>query len=294
MCETDFPVISHYLIEVGAYVVALVLLWSAWQKGRYWLLTLLAGMVYGLILEALNMKAFHAYTYGDFLVMLPGDLPLVIGVSWGLIIYAAMLTAAALGVVWWIRPFIIALLALMIDFALDPVAANQGLCMWIWAPTEKAFFFGVPPDNFFGWFFVAFGFSLFWYILERKFHPETQSLLKQILILVGNLILAMVVLFIAIEIYRVVTQTNLTAMVIVLGLTLLVAVILVLRFARPVTRDNPVNIPVILVPAYFYLYELMALFVWIRNPLMIVNTVSWLLLGMFCFTLPYSKTIFKR
>ena len=294
MCETDFPVISHYLIEIGAYIVALILMWSAWQKGRYWLLTLLVGMVYGLILEALNMKAFHAYTYGEFLVMLPGNLPLVIGVSWGMIIYVAMLTSAALGIVWWIRPFLDALLALMIDFALDPVAANQGLCMWVWEPTEKGFLFGVPPDNFFGWFFVAFGFSLFWYVLGRKFNPETKSLLKQIGILVGVLILAMIILFIAITAFQWITKTELTPMLIVLGITLLIAVILVLRFARPVKRDNPLNVPVLLVPTYFYLYEIMALFVWIRNPQMILNTVIWLLLGMFCYTLPYSKTIFKR
>ncbi len=294
MCETNFPVLSHYLIEIGAYFVALILFWSAWQKGRYWFLTLLVGMVYGLILEALNMKAFHAYTYGDFLVMLPGGLPLVVGVSWGMIIYVAMLTSAALGIVWWIRPFLDALLALMIDLALDPVAANQGLCMWIWEPTEKGFLFGVPPDNFFGWFFVAFGFSLFWYVLGRKFKPETKSLLQQIGILVGVLILAMFILFIAITAFQWVTKTELTPMLIVLGVTVLVSVILVLRFAPPFKRDNPINVSVLLVPTYFYLYELMALLVWIRNPEMMLNTVVWLLLGMFCYTLSYSKTIFKR
>lgn len=294
MCETNFPVLSHYLIEIGAYLVALILFWSAWQKGRYWFLTLLVGMVYGLILEALNMKAFHAYTYGEFLVMLPGGLPLVIGVSWGMIIYVAMLTSAALGIVWWIRPFLDALLALMIDLALDPVAANQGLCMWVWEPTEKGFLFGVPPDNFFGWFFVAFGFSLFWYVLGRKFKPETKSLLKQIGILVGVLILAMFILFIAITAFQWITKTELTPMLIVLGITVLVSVILVLRFAPPIKRDNPINIPVLLVPTYFYLYELIVLLVWIRNPQMVLNTVVWLLLGMFCYTLPYSKTIFKR
>ena len=294
MCETDFPVVSHYIIEIGAYIIALVLLWSAWKKGRFWLLTLLTGIVYGVILEILNMSIFHTYTYGDFLVMLPGDLPLIVGVSWGMIIYAAMLTSTALGVVWWIRPFMDALLALMIDLALDPVAANQGLCMWIWSPEEKPFLFGVPPDNYFGWFFVAFGFSLFWYILGRKFHPETQSLFKQIVLLVVNLILAMVVLFGAIVIFRVVTKTELTPMVIFLGVTLLISVILVLRFARPIQRDNSINVPVLLVPIYFYLYDVVAGFVWIQNTQMMLNTILWTVVAMACYLLPYSKTIFKR
>ncbi len=294
MCETNYPVVSHYMIEIGAYIVALVLLWSAWKKGRYWVLTLLAGVFYGLILEALNMKAFHAYTYGKFLVMLPGDLPLIIGVSWGMIIYVAMLTSSALGVVWWIRPFIDALLALIIDLALDPIAANQGLCMWIWEPTEKGFLFGVPPDNFFGWFFVAFGFSLFWYILGCKFKPETKSTFKQICILAAILFLAMILLFVAITIFQRITQTSLIPMLWALGAVLLISILLVFHFARPIKRDNPINWPILLVPIYFFSYELFALVVWIRNPAMALNTIIWLVVGMFFYTLPYSKTIFKR
>lgn len=294
MCETNLPLISHYLIELGAYMILIILLWSAWKKGRFWVLTLLTGIFFGLILEALNMQVFHAYEYGTFLIVLPGQLPLAVGVGWGMIIYAAMLTSAALGVVWWIRPFMVGLLALMIDFTLDPIASQQGLCLWVWAPEQEAFVFGIPPRNFFSWFFVAFGFSLFWYILNRKFKLENQSLFKQVGALLIILILSMVFLFAAIISIRVTTQGALLSVLLILGAVLLISTLLIWRYARPIKRENPINLPVLLVPLYFYAYAILAILIWIRDPQMLLSTLSWAVLGTICYLLPYSKTISMR
>lgn len=289
MCYEDIPLISHYVIEIGAYLVAGVIIWSSWQRGRYLLLTLLLGMLYGFILEALNMRAFHAYTYGQFLVMLPGDLPLAVGVSWGLFIFAIMQTVGKLGLLWWVRPFLAALMGLMLDLGLDPVASNFGTCMWDWSAKEHGVFFGVPLDNFYGWFFIVFGFFLMWLLAQRRFQPESRGWGQQILILFGVLAASLMLLFGAINLFEFLFNEVRIPMWVMLGLVLLVAVGILLRFGHPLTRDNPPDWPLLLVPGYFYLYEIVAGIVWIKNPAMLLNTLLWTAVGLFFFALPYSK-----
>lgn len=294
MCYEDIPVISHYIIEIGAYLVALIIIWTAWKRGRYLLLTLLLGMIYGFILEALNMKAFHAYTYGQFLIMLPGDLPLAVGVSWGLFIFAIMQTIGKLGLVWWVRPFLGALMGLMLDLGLDPVASNYATCMWDWSAKEHGILFGVPPDNFYGWFFIVFGFYLMWLLAERHLQPENRGVGQQILILLGVLVASLVVLFTAITIFELLYNVVGIPMMVMLGVVIVAAVVVLLRFGHPLTRDNPPDWPILLVPIYFYLYEIMAGLVWIHNPAMLLNTFLWTAVGLFFFSLPYTKTLFRR
>src|SRR5258708_20121311 len=51
---------------------------------RVW--QLVAGVVFGVLLETATIQQLHAYHYGRFLLML-GDVPLMVGVAWGVIIY---------------------------------------------------------------------------------------------------------------------------------------------------------------------------------------------------------------
>ena len=50
----------------------------------------------------------------------------------------------------------------------------------------------------------------------------------------------------------------------------------------------------VLLIIYFYLYDVVAGFVWIQNTQMMLNTILWTVVAMACYLLPYSKTIFKR
>jgi hypothetical protein len=142
--------------EAGIALLALVCLRHAWARGSPQLASLVAGMVYGVLLEYMAIMAFHAYAYGHFLVMLFGTVPLCIGVSWGIIIYTAMETSDRYALPWYLRPVLDALLALTIDLSMDAVAIRIGF--WKWGTPGP--WFGVPLSNFYAWFVVVLGFSL--------------------------------------------------------------------------------------------------------------------------------------
>ncbi len=122
---------------------------------RVW--QLVAGVLFGLVLEWATIQQLHAYRYGRFLIML-GDVPLMVGVGWGVIIYSARLFSDVSSLPEWARPLLDALLALNIDLALDAVAIRLGL--WDWGHGLQWQYFGVPYANFWAWFWVVFSFSV--------------------------------------------------------------------------------------------------------------------------------------
>jgi len=128
----------------------------AWRAGRHVAVQLLAGMLFGLILEWATIQQLHSYAYGRFSVML-GEIPLVVGVSWGLILYSARLFSDAADLPEWARPVMDGLLALNIDLAMDAIAIRLG--MWDWGQGLAFEYFGVPWANFWAWFWVVFFFS---------------------------------------------------------------------------------------------------------------------------------------
>jgi hypothetical protein len=129
----------------------------AWRAGpaRAW--QLVAGVVFGVLLETATIQQLHAYHYGRFLLMV-GDVPLMVGVGWGVIIYSARVFSDATSLPEWARPALDGLLALNIDLALDAVAIRLGL--WDWGHGLEWQFFGVPYANFWAWFWVVFSFSV--------------------------------------------------------------------------------------------------------------------------------------
>lgn len=121
---------------------------------RVW--QLIAGILFGLLLEWATIQQLHSYRYGRFLVML-GDVPLMVGVGWGVIIYSVRLFSDASGLPEWARPILDGLLALNIDLVMDAVAIRLGL--WDWGQGLQWQYFGVPYANFWAWFWVVASFS---------------------------------------------------------------------------------------------------------------------------------------
>jgi len=138
-----------------------------------WLATLLWGIVFGLVIEWL-LVTYNDYRYGEHLISFPNLLepsrpvPLWIGVGWGLVLYSTTWTAQRLKLPAFPRAVFAGLLALTIDFALDPIAARYDL--WYWPEFDEygaaygyaegegftyARFFGVPYDNFICWFLIV-------------------------------------------------------------------------------------------------------------------------------------------
>jgi hypothetical protein len=149
--------IYFILFELLVYVLFFLCLGNAWREGMAEALGLLAGVLFGVLLEWATIRQLDAYQYGRFLVML-GDVPLPIGVAWGCIIYSARLFSDASSLPWLARPILDGLLALNIDLSMDAIAIRLG--MWDWGLGMQAQYFGVPWANFWAWFWVVCSFSL--------------------------------------------------------------------------------------------------------------------------------------
>ena len=124
-------------------------------------LELFVFVLYGLAFEGIAVAA-RFYSYGPFTFRV-WHAPLVIGVGWAVIGYAAMGFSDSLNVPQWAKPFLDALLALLIDLGMDMVAIRDVYSfgdtvsgMWNWGISFHDGWFGVPYANFMAWWLVVF------------------------------------------------------------------------------------------------------------------------------------------
>lgn len=167
-------VVAHWF-EIGVVLFLVWMLKHAWQEGRRWAATLVFGVVFGVVLEVLivngDRQGHVMYKYcTDIFWAVVLDVPIAIGVGWGIVLYASAWTAQRLELEWYWRPFAAALLAISIDLTLDPLAHRFGLWTWLRfngdhgtlipdkGPGANTLldYYGVPYDNFLGWFLVVF------------------------------------------------------------------------------------------------------------------------------------------
>jgi hypothetical protein len=148
------------LIEVGAIAFFAVAAWLALRRGRLPFLELASAATFGLLLEQANQVIFETYEYSPEFALAIDRAPIVIGLTWALIIAGAMRITDALGVRGRYAPVVDSVLAIMLDLAFDAVAIRMGLWTWRDIGPEQGWF-GVPAGNFYSWLFVTLGFSLF-------------------------------------------------------------------------------------------------------------------------------------
>lgn len=241
---------SLYLLtfELLLYGLLLCCVRHAWRTGGLPLVwQLAAGVAFGVVLEWATIQQLHAYEYGRFLIMF-GDVPLAIGVGWGVIIYSAQLFSNATSLPPLLRPVLDGLLALNIDLAMDAVAIRLG--MWQWGVDRTFEYFGVPYANFWAWFWVVFSFStgvrLFAYSddwLRRWLAPASGIVVGVVVGLSTN----------ALIVYHIPRELYVSAIVAVIG-TALALVLL----ARPNVDASSVPAVAAWVPLGFHLYFLIA------------------------------------
>jgi hypothetical protein len=159
------PNIYFILFEIVIYIQLALCLHHAWKQGMANMLRLLAGILFGVLLELATIRQLDAYAYGQFLVMVL-DVPLCIGVAWSCILYSVMEFSDASSLSYWTRPILDGLLALNIDLALDAIAIRLGF--WDWGQGMGFHYFGVPYPNFWAWFWVVSSFSLGYRIFARR------------------------------------------------------------------------------------------------------------------------------
>ena len=159
----------YALIEIGAIVFFAIAGWLALRRGRLPFLELVSAAVFGLLLEQANQIIFETYEYSPEFALAIDRAPIVIGLTWALIIAGAMRITDALGVRRRYAPVVDSVLAIMLDLAFDAVAIRMGLWTWRDIGPEQGWF-GVPAGNFYSWLFVVFGFSLFTRWLREASH----------------------------------------------------------------------------------------------------------------------------
>jgi Carotenoid biosynthesis protein len=160
--------------EFSIFALFLLCLYHTFRRGGRHVAYLFGGVAFGLILEYIEVISDGGYTYGRFLLMLgrtPHDIPVCIGIGWGIILYTARLLSDSLRLGLWTAAAFDTLLALNIDLSMDTVAYRLHMWHWSWngQPVNPltAGWFGVPLGNFFGWQMVVFFYSSFSRLFER-------------------------------------------------------------------------------------------------------------------------------
>jgi len=152
------PRILFGLVEVVMVVLFVLSARFAYRSGgRQRLNELLSAVPFGLLLEQGDIKIFGSYAYNQGFFLKLGSVPLAIALAWAMIITSSMFMSDRLGIPRRLAPFADAIFAILLDLSLDAIAIRQGL--WHWNIPLHAGFFGVPAGNYYGWLFVAFGFS---------------------------------------------------------------------------------------------------------------------------------------
>ncbi len=143
--------IDRYLVEASAFALFVYLGITAYRKGPRDVVFLFASAVYGLLIELMFVHFAGGYEYGSFLVMISGA-PLWVAAGWGVIMYGILRAVRELDVAEWSKPAAAGLMAVSLDFALDPIA--EALGWWHWKRPDPGFF-EVSYDNFVGWLLIV-------------------------------------------------------------------------------------------------------------------------------------------
>lgn len=182
------------LLETGAAVFFVIAAWLALRRGRLPFLELVSAATFGLLLEQGNQIIFETYEYSPDFALAIDRAPIVIGLTWALIIAGAMRITDALGVRRRYAPVVDSVLAISLDLAFDAVAIRMGLWTWRDIGFERGWF-GVPAGNFYAWLFVTWSFSLVTRWLRDASHRRRMLEWLQLLVPVpafGILLLSLV------------------------------------------------------------------------------------------------------
>lgn len=235
--------------ELIIYLLFILCFIHAWRTGMAVVWRLVAGVLFGVLLEYGTIQELHSYSYGRFLIML-GDVPLAIGVAWGCIVYSARLFSEASSLPEWARPVLDALFALNIDLSMDTIAIRLGF--WDWAIKINSQFFGVPYANFWAWFWVVFSFSAGLRLILALKHP-----IKSWLAPLAAMITGLAVVFLTNRLIYNIYLRSFTLYILVVTVVLVGALSLILLL-RPRLQERAEPAPATWVPLSFHAFFLVA------------------------------------
>jgi len=158
---------SYALLEIGAIgLFALSMRFAYRTGGLQRLAELLSAVPFGLLLEQGDIAIFGSYAYNQLFFLKVGSVPIAIALVWAMVINSSMFMSDALEIPSRLAPLSDATFTIVLDLSVDAIAIRQGL--WHWNIALDQGFFGVPAGNFYGWLFVAFGFSAWTRLVRRS------------------------------------------------------------------------------------------------------------------------------
>jgi len=261
--DVAWPLLAFEIIDYLLFALCLMHALRQGERSRERVALLLTGTVFGVLLETLTIYQLHAYYYGHFLIMFHGEVPLAIGVGWGIILYSAVAFADALrltGAAW---AATVGLLGLNIDLTMDAVAIRLGMWNWrayhlvdgqrvlgLYDPGQA--WFGVPYGNFYAWFIVLTSAAAFW----RWLAPDAS---KSVVALAGRCLLVLLGSLIALALLdavyvRYAVNAWWPVAVEILGAASLIALSVRSQQAQPRDPAAVQGAPALAVPLAFHLY----------------------------------------
>lgn len=242
------PNIYFIVFEGIIYLLFAAYLVRAGRSGPSKVLRLISGATFGVLLELATIRQLNSYHYGQFAIMV-FDVPLCIGLAWGVIISTAMDFSDSSDFPYWLRPILDGLLALNIDLSADTLAIRLG--MWDWGKGLEYQYFGVPFANFWAWFWVVASFSFGYRLLARRADWLGTWLSPFLALLIG---LAGVLGTNALIVFGI--REPLYRNIAIVGV--LVVALAVVFIKRPTFYRKPVSKLVFIAPLALHLYFLLA------------------------------------
>jgi tryptophan-rich sensory protein len=146
------PTLIGYILFILALIHALL---DAHTDRLQRFLMLLTLFIFGTLLEYTGVTSGN-YRYPLEKLINMGVIPLSVSLAWVGIIYSVMIIAERLNLSWWLRILATTLIALSLDWGMDPVAVHIGA--WFWK--FEGAYFGIPGFNFIGWFFIPIAYLI--------------------------------------------------------------------------------------------------------------------------------------
>ncbi len=153
-----------FLTPYTLLLLGLFVLFYSYQKGNYLLLLwCFVTYVFTFLLEVIGVASgliFGNYIYGDVLGFQLLNVPIIIGFNWVMVILGAIKITDYLKIKPPFNFLLTALLAVLFDFILEPVAIS--LNYWQWENVS------VPFHNYAAWFFISLIAVYFYHSLKIK------------------------------------------------------------------------------------------------------------------------------
>ena len=159
------------------------------QKTRTAALLIIAGLIGFLseIVGVITSFPYGEYEYTDKLGIKIFDVPIVLICAWIIVSSFALDLISFLKLKKIFFPFVFASITTYYDLLIDPLMSGP-LNYWVWR-TESEGFYGVPLENFFGWFLISLFISILpWKTWSNSLFPLVVNILLPTFFIVTSIV----------------------------------------------------------------------------------------------------------